>query len=1102
MTKAEARRQLVENLKKRLLGPKNGPDEEFEELPTQRYIVGIIFPSGTPIGPEQDVNNPPEGNDDEDNSPIDKTSLKDELRPSSMGMSFVIDDTVEKLPIEIRWATYTQEEKHGFFRRHEYMTSKSLDVSKDDIKMDELLYEKDDADRKEFQIFWRTYKGTSGGRFISIFLVNKEINSKDKAEISKRSFYSPSIKIQSKERVVLARERMVIAAEEDDLKSLNLLYHDRHEFGTGHGCSVIWNDIDENKCGLLETTFLPIFYWQPLSFRDEEHPFYMKNMSELTKKEQIKEELKKLLLSYEEWISKTFSDVEKNMLEPIMHETFDKHKNECMTSLIRMKTGLDLLGDENVFKAFCFMNEAMFLQRVYSDAATLYRKDGKKSFKDPVINDPKVIAKHRWRPFQIAFILQAIPGIVHPNNEDRKIVDLLWIPTGGGKTEAYLGLTAFTIAYRRLKGKSIEDYAGVNVIMRYTLRLLTIQQFQRAAALMCACEVIRDKNKAKWGQLPFLVGLFVGQSTTPNFIGKKDDYFNYKADSWNNQNLDDTAYYALEYWKKEHDKPTGSNPFQLLYCPWCGEDLTEKSYGIDDEKRFLITHCTRAGCSFKHLEIPAVTVDENIYNRLPSIVIGTVDKFAMLPFNPKIGMMFGHVDKYCSDHGFFSRKEDHPSHHRNGSELRMIREPLHPPDLIIQDELHLINGPLGSMVGIYESTIERLCFREVDKKIVLPKVIASTATIRRARDQVWNLFAREVRRFPAPGTLFSDSFFVKEVINEDNAKQFIGLFPSGIGQKTIMKKALSSILISTKELREKGSPIEDWDEYWTLVSYFNSIRELGSAKTTIEDDVQSDVKRIRNILPISELTSRMDSKDLPDILAKLSITGDKSEAVNILACSNMFSVGVDVQRLGLMVMNNQPKSTSEYIQSTGRVGRNKTGLVVVLYNWGRPRDQSHFERFYDYHNRIQSYVEAMTVTPFSEGARERALHAQYVSMVRILSDGPLARTAEANNFDSKIRCSSSSRTYEDWLKARMQKVTGENGDDLENELKNFLDRWVDSIGEDLWYEKDTFGKHKNYLLRKIDDISSINDSGPRILTPTSMRNVEKQVPLHKVWISR
>jgi hypothetical protein len=144
----------------------------------------------------------------------------------------------------------------------------------------------------------------------------------------------------------------------------------------------------------------------------------------------------------------------------------------------------------------------------------------------------------------------------------------------------------------------------------------------------------------------------------------------------------------------------------------------------------------------------------------------------------------------------------------------------------------------------------------------------------------------------------------------------------------------------------------------------------------------------------------------------------------------------------------------------------------------------------------------MTVTPFSEGARERALHAQYVSMVRILSDGPLARTSEANNFDSKIRCSSSSRAYEDWLKVRMQKVTGEHGDDLENELKNFLDRWVDSIGEDLWYEKDTFGKHKNYLLRKIDDISSINDSGPRILTPTSMRNVEKQVPLHKVWISR
>ncbi|WXG39443.1 MAG: DISARM system helicase DrmA [Candidatus Freyarchaeum deiterrae] len=1103
LTKAEVRKQLVKNLERDLLGPKKGPDEEFMELPTQRYVIGILFPSSTPIGPEQDINNPPEGEDDEEYSPMYRTPLENELRPSSMGMSFIVDKNITSLPVEIRWATYIQKEEYGSFRRCEHTVSMELDVSADDLKGDEPLYRKDMADAKEFRVFWRTYRGEKEDRPVSVFLWNKETTSSNKAELSQRCMFSPSIRIEFKDRFIIARKRMTIASEEEDLKSLNLLYHDRHEFGVGHGCSIMWMDVQGNRCGLIETTFMPTYHWQPLSFREEEYPFYMKNMSEKKRKEQIQEELE-LLKSYEEWISGTFSEVEKNQLEPMFHETFDRHKNECMTSLVRIKKGIELLEDDQVFNAFCFMNEAMFLQRAYYDAAVEYRKEGKK-FKDPSLTDSKVIAKHRWRPFQIAFILQAIPGIVNPNDDDRKIVDLLWIPTGGGKTEAYLGLAAFTMAYRRLKSKALEDYAGVSVMMRYTLRLLTIQQFQRAGALMCACEAIRDKNKAKWGEIPFLVGLFVGQSTTPNIIGKKNDYVKYNEDGWKNKNCEDTAYYALEYWKKEHQKPTGSNPFQLLYCPWCGEELTEKSYTIDDEKQNVITHCVRDGCLFKLLEIPAITVDEDVYNRLPSMVIGTVDKFAMLPFSPKIGKMFGHVDRYCPTHGFLCRTENHSDSHKSGVQVRSIRNPLNPPNLIIQDELHLINGPLGSMVGIYESTVDRLCSRNIGTVIVKPKVIASTATIRRARDQVWNIFARDVKRFPAPGTEFSDSFFVKEVQDDNNAKQFIGVFPSGIGQKTVMKRTLSSLLLSALEFNKKGSPVEDWDEYWTLVSYFNSIRELGSAKTTIEDDVNSAVKERRKILPIDELTSRINSKDLPSILAKLNIRGDTDKAVNILACSNMFSVGVDVQRLGLMVMNNQPKATSEYIQSTGRVGRNKSGLVIVLYNWVRPRDQSHYERFYDYHNRIQSYVEAMTVTPFSEGASERALHAQYVSMIRILSDAQLSRQSEAGNFNSVIRCSSASRAYEEWLEERMKTVTGESSGDLKERLTKFLDKWidwVDLVGKELCYEKGQYGQCRNYLLRRIDDVRQPEDGGLKKLTPTSMRNVEQQVPLHRVKIPR
>lgn len=1109
MTKAEVRDQLVNSLEKTLLGPKGGSDETFKEFPTQRYIVGVLYPSETIVGPEQDVNNPDEVEFEEDTIQRNTTSIKSALRPSSIGMSFVIYGNIEKLAVDVDWATYSQEEKRGDFKRHEWNVTKYINVAEDDIEVWYPLYEGEEANSKEFELFVKTYKADHGRRYVSIFIVNNEKSAQNKVEREKSCMFSPSISIKSEDCVILAKERGGMASGDEDMKSLDLLYHERHEFGTGHGCSVEWDDIKSSRCGLLKTTFLPRFHWQPLSFMDDYYHFYMKDMSDPTKKEETLDFLKTFLDSYGNWISETFSHSEKEKFKSSMQDTFEKHNEECKISLKRMQKGVKLLEKEaDVFKAFCFMNEAMFLQRVYSQASEEYRNDRSKGFKEPVINDRQIIEKYRWRPFQIAFILQAFAGIADPLDEDREIADLLWIPTGGGKTEAYLGLVAFTMAYRRLraKGRLMTNYAGVNVMMRYTLRLLTIQQFQRAASLMSACEIIRNRNTSRWGQLPFMVGLFVGQSTTSNKIGKKDDYTKYDSDPRNNQRLRTTAYYALEYWKRKKEKPSNSNPFQLLYCPWCGEELDRTCYEIDEKKEHLITKCKRQGCPFENIEIPAITVDQDIYSRLPSMLIGTVDKFAMLPFNPSVGMLFGHVNRYCPTHGFRCRVSDRKvSSHRDGVQVQFIKEAISPPDLIIQDELHLINGPLGSMVGIYETTIDKLCSRMIDNRIITPKIIASTATIRRAKEQVKGLFGKDLERFPALGTNISDSFFVMEEKKSIDAKMYVGIFPSGIGQKTVMKRTMSNLLSNISDLKRTGHPTKEWDNYWTIVSYFNSIRDLGSAKTTIEDDIQNDVRSKRNMLRVSELTGRMDSKDLPGILAKLNITGDEDDAIDVLACSNMFSVGVDVQRLGVMLMNNQPKSTSEYIQSTGRVGRDKTGLVIVLYNWARARDQSHYERFYDYHNRIQSHVEAMTVTPFSEGARDRALHAQYVSMVRILDDDGRSLNSEAGNFDSSFRCSPLSLEYQEWIKERMQKVSSDKLDNMEAELNKFIDDWVEFAedvterGEKLSYEKKAFKKaDNNYILRKIDSYSWEGCGGLPILTSTSMRNVEKEVEIHKI----
>ncbi len=1104
MSKSEIRDELVQNLERKLIGPEAGPDEEIKIFPSNKYIVGVLYPSGTEVGPEQDVDNPEEEGSEDEMVLSKSSSMKDAIKPSSFGMSFMVDENITEIPIDIHWATYVKlSGDDAGFKRKEWHVARTISLS--EIGMENglyySLYVTGDSDFKRFELFCRKYEKSSGRHYVSIFMVNKEEKAEKKeGKLDERCIFSPSICVHFDGRPIVAKERVSTQNTDDDLKSLSLLYHNRHEFGTGHGCSVEWEDNQADRCGTIRTAFLPKYYWQPLYFMDNEYDLFMKDMSNHDNKEVTIEKLSNFLGNYKDWISETFSENEKNSLESSMHETFEQHKEACDTSLDSMYEGLDLLKEDEIFNAFCFMNESMYLQRVYSQAAREYRENRGAGFKDPEINERDTIEKHKWRPFQIAFILQSIPSIADFKDKNREVADLLWIPTGGGKTEAYLGLAAFTMGLRRLRAKGkMQEYLGVNVFMRYTLRLLTIQQFQRATSLICACEVIRHRNKVRWGTEPFAVGLFVGESTTSNRIGDRRDYDNYNNDRLKNYLDSRTAHYAIEFWNREKTKPDTSNPFQLSNCPWCGEELDVTCFTIDEKSDYLRTYCKREGCTFNRKEIPAFTVDQNIYSRLPSMLIGTVDKFAMLPFSPKIGMLFGHVDRMCPDHGLLCKIDDHPSSHQNGPQVLKIK-PLLPPDLVIQDELHLINGPLGSMVGLYETTVDILSCREIEQLTVRPKLIASTATIRKAPEQVKYLFARELRRFPSPGTDYADSFFVKEKNADSEAKLFVGVFPSGIGQKTVLKRTMSSLLADVQRIKLKGAALKDWDDYWTIISYFNSIRDLGSAKTTIEDDVFNEVKSERDILPVKELTSRISSKELPYILDSLNIRGDDDESISILACSNMFSVGVDVQRLGLMIMNNQPKSTSEYIQSVGRVGRDKTGLVIMLYNWIRPRDQSHYERFYDYHNRIQSHVEAMTVTPFSEGARERGLHAQYVSMVRVLSN-VLSTNPDAGYFDSVYRNSSESKVYFDWIIERIESISPDERDEALKELNNFLDDWQEYANrskdrnETLRYKK---YKDDPFLLRKIEDEINRRTSLP-ILTPTSMRNIEKEIVLNKVY---
>jgi hypothetical protein len=576
-----------------------------------------------------------------------------------------------------------------------------------------------------------------------------------------------------------------------------------------------------------------------------------------------------------------------------------------------------------------------------------------------------------WRPFQIAFLLLSVEGIVNPDSQDRDIVDLIWFPTGGGKTEAYLGLTAFTIFYNHLAGKKA---GGVDVLMRYTLRLLTAQQFQRASLLFCAMEYMRRQDVAVLGQKRYRIGLWVGGDTAPN---KRVD--------------------ALSKLKAMQEDSSKENPFILLKCPWCsakfGPELGKDRSPVHGYKKARLTstgpetvvyRCSDPKCDFSskpaqsESDLPIVVIDEDVFDNPPNLLIGTVDKFATLAWKPEIRSIFG-IDNEGNQVGI-------------------------PPSLIIQDELHLISGPLGSMVGLYETLIERLCVD--DRTYVKPKIVASTATISRANEQVKNLYAREnVSLFPPSGLNAGDSFFSREARDEFDqlipGRRYVGVLAPGHGSLQTTEARVFATLLQFAGVMKKDNV--EKDPWWTLLCYFNSIRELGSAATLFVSDARDYLRvlkdrhgfpyeNIRKLFNVTELTSRIRGDQVPQELEKLSksLSGDPAnknfDIVDACLASNIIEVGVDIPRLSLMTIIGQPKTTSQYIQVSSRVGRDndKPGLVCVLYGQSKPRDRSHFERFRSYHQTLYAQVEPTSVTPFSAPAVDRALHGIIVAAVRQL----------------------------------------------------------------------------------------------------------------------
>ncbi|MGA7329278.1 MAG: DISARM system helicase DrmA [Rhodomicrobium sp.] len=934
---------------------------------------------------------------------------------------------------------------------------------------------------------------------LTVFLVNKRKRPRRKYEDVAFAFQA-RLELKCADGFLPRFDHSGYGTDDWDRRVADLHYADACEYAVGRNTSAEWDGEVEGKVTRVATCPLPLAEVERVAPQEERElpgvEFGMEALANAARAGAAKlaAELRPLPVLYEAWIAKQWE----SFTDPAKHRrcTADQLVKNARRAKDRIAEGIRLLEtDDNACLAFHFMNDAI---------AKAARK------RSPHIypaGDPKRIPK--WRPFQLAFILLNLAGIVDKTHKDRETVDLLFFPTGGGKTEAYLGLAAFTIAHRRITNTGLTG-AGVSIIMRYTLRLLTLDQLGRAAGVMCALELSRlDKQnidasgRKLLGDWPIEIGLWVGQGATPNRMGQRG-----KSD-------DESAYTrVLQY---HRDKRRYHSPVPLKQCPWCGTDFEQKSFNCvpagDPKPKNLAIQCMNPVCDFNGEErsLPIVVVDEPIYRRLPAFIVATVDKFASLPWAGESGAFFDHVDRYDT-HGFLGAAQEVGGQKLPGSAKLL------PPDLIIQDELHLISGPLGTIAGLYETAIDALATRQIGETSVRPKVVASTATVRRAATQIKALFDRDATEiFPPPGLSRRDSFFaVTEDTKTSPARMYLGIAAQGRGPKLIFLRVLQTIMAAAKAEYERLPPNQRAavDPYMSALCYFNALKELGGARRIVDDEVRSGLvsygrsrRRVappdqpfqdREIGEVLELTSRESTDKVAEAKNRLEQSfGGPGAVVDVALATNMISVGLDITRLGLMVVQGQPKTAAEYIQATSRVGRdhNRPGLVITVLNLMKPRDRTHFEHFTQFHRTFYRAVEATSVTPWASRALDRSLAALVVSLARHL-ERKLAPESQALEFERRPGAAQVARDV--LLRRAGRSPVGPAGGlaMLDNAITELVNDWI-SVAEDFRGDSLSYGGNGNRLLSYPLDprVQNLKPEHQRFAAARSMRDVEPNVQL-------
>lgn len=1098
---AEYRDKLLTQVRLEMLGPLHTDKDEVKNAhipgdtghtPDKQFSCGILYPQKLDYGIENNTPSEQSGEldtshtvltdddlikNDQYNKRInvsdqlensdDTINLTNQHRQSSIAVTFK-RKKISTNKTEVYFATYKKitksDDNKVFYKREQHFEKITLKAGSLILK----------NTNEKLHIKTKIRKCPDDAEIITIALVNMSLQKGIHIDIS-QLFFQPEIIVTCEEGFLpIVHDQNTL--QDEELKSNALIYRNKKVFCRGHGCAGDWSlsENDLQVCTKIFSNLFPEHEVRPIKPKTDvegvDFSFSGNSLLEITDKEEARslicKNLSNLCADYENWIDE-LRDIKIERVE--FEKVIVKHIKNCTYTLERMRKGVEQLKSNDLsLKAFRIANKAMLMQQFHGSLKqenTIMRK-----------LDYNIVGifpngfKRGWRPFQLAFVLMNLNSIALVADYDlsaNEIVDLIWFPTGGGKTEAYLGVAAYVIALSRLIDPTTRN---TEVLMRYTLRLLSAQQFERAATLIMALELLRKNgefdNLNVESDLSITAGLWVGKSLTPNKFEE-----------------------AKKEIMKMRKRDSADNKFQILRCPWCKSDFQKDSYSgyvINSKERNIEFKCHNKLCDYGDESLPISVIDEHLYLSPPTLLLGTVDKFAQLAWSTEPALFFGKNNKK-------------------------------PPSLIIQDELHLISGPLGSIVGHYEVLVQKIC----KKYGRIPKIIASTATIRRAAEQVRGLYDKTVTTFPPPGLNYDDSYFsIESKDSHSPGRRYVGVFAgSSNSHITAQVNLLSPLLqfptsefedelIEQKEVTEAGEKIyklprditkKAVDPYGTIVWYFNSLRELGYADTMVNSDISEYMKNLcfRYEIPFSlrkrfinsrELTSRAPDSDISKILAELELewSPNSFKSLDILLATNMISVGVDIDRLGLMVITGQPKNTSEYIQASSRVGRQHPGLVFTLYNQSRSRDRSHFEMFKGYHQSLYRAVEPTSVTPFSFKARERALPGLLIGVARNIFELDSPKDL-SDDLIEKIEFE-----LQDYIdQVRRLTSSDEEADMVRGQIRKLLSIWktrVDQTSELSWGSMGSEPKQDDLLIPTGQNADKFRDD--KIEMMMNMRNVD------------